>query len=249
VPSHSRRSLLALTGAGLGAFLLGGCAHDHGEPFSPAPRPTAFAEIPFASWRGDEPGYRFYPGDQLDVATPSAPELNRTVTVAPDGRISLPLVAPVMASDRTQGELQAAISAEYAGQLVHPGVEITLRAAAPIRIFVGGEVTKPGLYDLTGDINALQAVVQAGDFAVHARRAEVVVIRRGPGGRPMMRVVDLRQAIFDPARAGSAVPLRRFDIVYVPRTRIDEVGLFVQQYVRDVLPIQFSYAINGFSGA
>ena len=53
-----------------------------------------FANIPYATWSDDEPQYRLYPGDELDVAVPSAPELNKTVTVQPDGRIMLPLVAP-----------------------------------------------------------------------------------------------------------------------------------------------------------
>lgn len=244
LPRLRLKSALSLA---IGAALCG-CANDRGEPFSPAPRPTLFAEIPYSTFQGQEPGYRFYPGDVLDVATPSAPELNRTVTVQPDGRITLPLVPPVMAADHTLAQLQASIGAEYVGQLVHPEVEITLRTAGPIRVFVGGEVTKPGVYDMPGDINALQAVIQAGDFTTRARRVQVVVIRRGPGGRAMMRIVDLRRAVFDPAAGGSAAPLRRFDIVYVPRTSVSEVGLFVQQYVRDVLPIQFSYAINGFSG-
>lgn len=245
MPSALAKPLLPVA---LSVALLCGCAVDRGEPFSPAPRPTPFGEIGYSTWTAQEPGYRFYPGDVLDVATPSAPELNRTVTVQPDGRISLPLVAPVMAADRTVAQLQTSIGAGYGSLLVHPAVEVTLRTAQPLRVFVGGEVSKPGVYDMPGDINALQAVVQAGDFTRFARRAQVVIIRRGPGNRPMMRVVDLRQAVFDPAAVGSAVPLRRFDIVYVPRTRVSEVGLFVQQYVRDVLPVQFSYAINGISG-
>ena len=158
------------------------------------------------------------------------------------------MVAPVMAADRTVAELQATLAQAYASQLVNPAVEVTVRTTTPLKVFIGGEVDKPGVYDMPGDIDALQAVVLAGGFKTSARRSEVVVIRRGPGGRPMMRTADLRSAVFDPGAGKGAVPLRRFDIVYVPRTRVSEVGLFVQQYARDVLPIQFSYAINGLSG-
>ncbi len=59
----------------------------------------------------------------------------------------------------------------------------------------------------------------------------------------MMRTVDLRRAVFAP-ETGGALALRRFDIVYVPRTSIAEVDLFVDQYLRQVLPIQFSYAVG-----
>ena len=53
----------------------------------------------------------------------------------------------------------------------------------------------------------------------------------------------------DPGGGADFVPLRRFDIVYVPRTGISEAGLFVQQYFRDVTPVQigFSYAVGGGS--
>lgn len=62
----------------------------------PTPRqaPQAFGDIPYASWSDYEPDYRFYPGDELEISLASAPELNKTVTVQPDGRISLPLIPP-----------------------------------------------------------------------------------------------------------------------------------------------------------
>jgi polysaccharide export outer membrane protein len=109
-----------------------------------------------------------------------------------------------------------------------------------MRVYVGGEVKTPGEYEMPGDIDALQAVLKAGGFTTAARRFEVVVIRRGPDGRPMMKTVDLLRAAMNPG-AGDAVPLRRFDIIYVPRTRIAEVGLFTQQYVNDAVPFSSGF--------
>ena len=211
--------------------------------FAPAPRPTAqFADVPYATWSDEEPAYRLFPGDELDVQVPSAPELSKTVVVQPDGRVALPLIAPVLVADRSVVDAQSLISTAYAGQLREPAVSISVRPQ-PLKVFVGGEVDKPGVYDMPGDINALQAVVMAGGFKTSARRSQVVLIRRGAAGRPMMRTVDLRNAISDPGHYDMA-PLRRFDIVYVPKTGVSETGDFVQQYVRDILPISvgFSYA-------
>lgn len=209
------------------------------------PRPTGdFQPIPYAGWGEDEPGYRLYPGDVLDIAVPSAPELNRTVTVQPDGRVTMPLVSQIMAADRSVPEFRAMLTQAYASQLRRPEVEVTVKQASPIKVFVGGEVDKPGVYDMPGDIDAVQAILMAGGFKTSARRGEVLIIRRGAGGAPMMRTANLKDAIYDPGR-GDAVPLRRLDIVYVPRSTISNVGLFVQQYLRDTLPIQFTYAING----
>lgn len=239
---------LILLGA---AALLSGCAG--GEP-DRMPRPMArnqnavgrvdrvqpgsFPNIPFADWTDDEPEYVLYPGDEIEIATPTAPELTRTLRVGPDGRVSLPLVGQLMAADRTIAELESAASGAYASQLVRPVVEITLKQAGPLKVWVAGEVRTPGVLDMNGDIDAYQAVVQAGDFLPTAKPQEAALIRRGPGGRRMMRVIDLRP------RRGEVVALRRGDLIYVPRSNLGELANFFTQ-IRNALPIGFNYTING----
>jgi len=208
------------------------------------PDAGGFANIGYATWAQDEPAYRLYPGDIVDISVLSAPELNRTVTVGPDGRISMPLLQPVMAADRSAPEVESMLTQAYARQLLRPEVSVAVKQASALKVFIAGEVDKPGVYDMPGDIDALQAVAMAGGFKVSAKRDKVIIIRRGVGGQPMTRTADLRAAAFDALHA-DAVPLRRFDIVYVPRTAIANVGLFMQQYFREGLPIQFNYALNG----
>jgi polysaccharide export outer membrane protein len=220
--------------------VMGGVMGGYGG--GPGPR-AGFQEISYATWRDDEPGYRLYPGDQVDIATPSAPELNRSVTVGLDGRIQLPLVGSFMAADRSTYGLEQVLSAAYASQLVNPRVEVSVKQAQPLRVFIGGEVGKPGIYDMPGDIDALQAAVMAGGFMTTADTRRVVIIRRAGDGRPMMRTVDLGQAVRHAPRA-DAVPLRRFDVVYVPRSGIANAGLFVQQYIKDLVPVQFGYSLT-----
>ena len=217
------------------------------EPFAPRPRPTAtFPNISYSDWSDDEPAYRFYPGDEIEVTVLSAPELNRSATVGPDGRIALPLIGSFMAADRSVNELQDAITIAYSSQLLRPQVSVAVRTAGPLRVFVGGEVDRPGVIDMPGDLDALRAIIMAGGFRATARRNQIVIIRRSRDNRPMMRVVDLTRVFSDPSHA-DLVPLRRFDIVYVPRTRVAEAGLFVQQWFRDLSPINFgfSYAVGG----
>ena len=202
-----------------------------------------FVNLPYAQWTEDEPAYRFYPGDEIEVTVPSAPELTKTLTVQPDGRITMPLIPPVMAADRTTMQLEAALSQAYAAHLLRPEVFVTAKAA-PLKVFVGGEVGTPGVYDLVGDADALRAIIQAGGFSPTANRSAVIIIRRGAGGRGMMRTADLLAGLRRPS--ADLIPLRRYDIVYVPRSGVANAGLFVQQYFRDLSPIQFgfSYALN-----
>jgi polysaccharide export outer membrane protein len=251
-----RASLKTLTGAVVLLGLVGCSVPSIPAPSLPAvplpdratfyrgPHPTQdFPDIGYSTWTDQEPAYRIYPGDVLDIAFPTAPELARSVTVQPDGRITLPYVGPIMAADRSLPELDANLSAVYAAQLLRPEVEVSVKQAAPLQIFVAGQVKTPGVYTMPGDINALQGIVMAGDFLPGARRGEVVVIRRGPGGKPMMRVVDLRRAIYRPSGSDS-VPLRRFDVVYVPKSSLQAISEVVTE-IRNALPVQFSYVIGG----
>jgi len=253
MPLDRRTLLLGLIGAGgaMASGCGGGLGGDYGSRL-PLPAGgaggsagrvqavgrTSFPEIGFADWTDMEPEYVLYPGDEIEVATPTAPELTRTLRVGPDGRISLPLAGQIMAADRTIAEVEADASDAYVPHLRRPAVEVTLKAAGPIRVWVGGEVRTPGMIEMTGDLDAYQAIIQAGDFLPSARPQEVALIRRGPGGVRMMRAVDLRP------RRGEVVALRRGDILYVPRSTLGEVANFVTQF-RNALPIGFSYAIGG----
>jgi len=228
-------------------------------PFSPFPFSAAhaaakdrsdadFPNIGYALWTDDEPPYRLYPGDEIDFSVGSAPELNKVVTVQPDGRITLPLIGSVMAADRSIDDLEAALTDAYSHQLVRPDVTVLIKTAQPLKVFVGGEVDKPGVYDMPGDLDALRAIFMAGGFKTTAKVNEVVIIRRGPEGRPMMRTVDFKKVLRSQVHA-DLIPLRRFDIVYVPRSSVSEAGLWVQQYLRDLTPVDlsFSYAFGAAS--
>jgi protein involved in polysaccharide export with SLBB domain len=235
-----RRHLLML----FGAAALTGCGA--ARSVMPQERPLTgervttqgFEAIGFSDWSEAEPEYMLYPGDEIEVATPTAPELTRTLKVGPDGRIALPLIGQVMAADRTLFELEGNLSDAYAAELIRPVVEVTLKQAGPMKVWVTGEVRTPNVYDMPGDIDALQAVIMAGGYLPSARSQKVAIIRRGPGGRRMLRAIDLRE------RRGEVVALRRGDVVFVPRSTLGELANFFTQ-VKAALPIGFNYTING----
>jgi polysaccharide export outer membrane protein len=203
-----------------------------------APGPAGYADLGFADWTDSEPEYLLYPGDEIEIATPTAPENTRTLRVGPDGRIAMPHIGQHMAADRSLYELQQVLGRAYSQVLVRPVVEVSLRTPGPLRVWVDGEVRTPGVYEMTGDMEALQAIIQAGGALPSGKLQNVALIRRGPGSVRMMRVLDLRQ------RRGDAIPLRRGDIIFVPRSNLGELAAFFTQ-VRAALPIGFNYTING----
>ena len=190
--------------------------------------------IAFSQWSDDEPYYLFYPGDKLEVNFASAPELNRATQVGPDGRITLGLIGQIMAAYKSVPQLQDEISARYAQVLRNPQVTVFPGDAPTTRVLVGGEVKTPGWVDMMGDFDALQAITAAGGFLHTAKTHQVVIIRRGRNGGAMRRVIDVQDMLS--GRAGQMVALRRFDLVYVPRTNVAEAGVWVEQWVNNLIP-------------
>ncbi|HWA01829.1 MAG TPA: polysaccharide biosynthesis/export family protein [Caulobacterales bacterium] len=227
------RSAAAAFAVLVAAGFAGCAATAHGQPAAPPP-----ADAPPSY--SDAAPYRFYPGDQIEVEIYSAPELTRTVTVAPDGRVSLPLIEPVSAVNLTANELHDELVAAYAQQLRTPELHVSAKAFGSRLVFVGGEVARPGIYEMPASIDAFQAVTLAGGFLPSARRGEVLVLSRDAAGAADVRAVDLSPRALRNGFPG-AQALSRYDVVFVPRSHIAEVNLFMQQYVRDALPVQFGF--------
>jgi protein involved in polysaccharide export with SLBB domain len=206
---------------------------------------ATFADPPHGTDYSDAtPIYRFFPGDEIDVRITSAPDLSRSVIVAPDGRIALPMIEPVRAAERTEGELETALQLAYAPFLRMPEIDVVAKTYASQQVFVGGEVARPGVYSMPGAIDALQAITLAGGFLPGAKRDGVLVLSRAGGGNDVRRINLSGSAIR--TAPGDSTALSRYDVIYVPRSRVAQMGLFMQQYVRDALPVQFSlyYDLN-----
>ncbi|MCI4646220.1 MAG: polysaccharide export protein [Hyphomonadaceae bacterium] len=213
--------------------------------------PEPSADFQSAPWQENSPydlPYRLAPGDVLELTVYSAPELSRTARIGPDGRVRLPLIAPLLAAGYTPEALAERARSAYAHELRQPGLDLLVSEYSSQQIFVGGAVSNPGLFEIPGQIDPLQAVILAGGRTDSANRENVFVMRRLPGGEVKTAVFNLADGLEDPALA-SWGPLQRFDVIYVPRSRIANHNLFVQQYIRGALPVEFSlfYDIAGNS--
>jgi len=105
-----------------------------------------------------------------------------------------------------------------------------------INVYVGGEVAHPGLVALIGSMTALQAIVQAGGLRPSARTKNVVVLRDSGQAQPALLAVNMDQV----QRGGSDTVLRPYDVVYVPQKTITKVDQFVDQYIRQLIPMSLN---------
>jgi len=189
------------------------------------------------------PAYRIQPGDQMDIKFFFNPELNETVFVRPDGKISLQLIDDIRAAGLTPSQLDADLTRKYAQELRKPAITVIVKSFTGQQVYVGGEVANPSLVNLTAGMTALQAVINAGGFRDTAKLEEVLIIRNGWAEAPIPIRANLTQPI------ANDVNLQPHDIVYVPRTWIADANLFVRQYIRDLLMFRgWGVSIRNYPG-
>ncbi len=191
------------------------------------------------------PGYRIARGDELNFRFLYAPELSTIATVRSDGRVALPYAGEFVAEGLSMDELKALVEQRVASQVRRPQVVVNVSGGASQRVFVGGEVARPGMQPLIGPLTALQAVMVAEGMKDGAQPRDVVVLRRGPQGERLVLPVDLAAAMAG-AEGAQDVALQPYDVVIVPRSGIASLNLWIDQYIRRVLPFStgFSYTIN-----
>lgn len=186
--------------------------------------------------------YRIQAGDLLDIKFFYNPTLNEQVTVRPDGLISLQLIKSTEAAGLTPEQLTDRLKKEYSGQLKEPDIVVIVRSFAAQRVFVDGEVAKPGLVPLTGPTTVLQAISQAGGILYTGQSTDVLVIRRGTDNQPLAMVVNMEK-VRDGSDLKQDIYMKPFDIVYVPKTAITNANLWIEQYLTRMVPrVGFTYS-------
>jgi polysaccharide export outer membrane protein len=204
-----------------------------------AVKPATLEQANAISTRAAGGEYRLQPGDELDIRFYYNPELNTSVLIRPDGRISLPLANEVQAAGQTPAQLAQRLRTAYEQELRRPELTVIVRSFNSQKVFVGGEVASPGVVQALGPLTVLQSVTQAGGFKETARINEVLVIRRDPAAQePIVIPVDIG-AVVDGTQTSQDIALMPFDVVYVPKSPIANVNKFVDQYIRQNIPFGF----------
>ncbi len=181
-----------------------------------------------------QPEYRIRLNDELDVKFVYQPENNEHVPVRPDGKISLPTTGELTAVGLTPVELEKLIVEKSSAHLRNPEVTVVVTHLGEQRVYVGGEVMRPGFIALQPDMTLLQAVLQSGGFKRSAKLQSVLLLTPSPGGTFSAARVDMQQVVEDgvPER----VRLHPDSVVFVPQTWIAEADDVVDEWVRGLFP-------------
>jgi len=207
----------------LGVGLALGCASPRSPMPEGAPKSVEIGE------------YRIEAGDQIEVRFPLNPEMNVLTLIRPDGKVSLQLVGEIQAEGSTPAELSDRLRQEYSKELRDPEVAVIVRAMAA-RVYVDGAIEKPGGYPWSREITAMQAIARAGGFRETANTDHFLVLRRRADGK--QDVFDVRLDEEDGKQGNNSdLFLAPYDLVLVPASDVADVNLWVDQYIRQNIPI------------
>ncbi len=181
------------------------------------------------------PASVLHAGDEIEVKFFYTPELSERQVIRPDGMIALALIGEVTAAGLSVPELRARLLQAYAATLKAPDLAVLVRAQPSNRVFVAGEVNQQGAQPLVGGTTITQAVAAAAGLKTTAYTSQTLLVRTRPDGTRDVRSIDLDRVLRGEA-PDQDVELQAFDLVFVPRSPIANVDLFVEQYIRGLLP-------------
>jgi polysaccharide export outer membrane protein len=164
--------------------------------------------------RAQEAGYMVKPGDGLEISVWKEPDLQGPVLVTPDGSFSFPLVGQVDARGKTVSELQQVITERLAKFISDPVVTVSVREIRGNKVYVIGQVNRPGEFIVNPRVDVMQALSMAGGTTAFASLDDIRILRRD-GAKQESLEFDYN-AVARGKDLTQNIELRAGDIVVVP---------------------------------
>ena len=195
-----------------------------GEPsFGSASGPSTVSH-PALHHRDDR--YRLCASDVVALTFPLTPEFDQTVNIQPDGFVSLNGAGSVKLLGLTLAQSEEVIKAAYSKILRDPLLTIELKDFNKPYFIVGGQVSKPGKYDLRGATTATQAIEIAGGFNTSAKHSQVLLFRRVNDEWYEVKPLDMKH-ILTGKDVNEDPEIRPGDMLFVPQNFISKIDRFI----------------------
>jgi polysaccharide biosynthesis/export protein len=162
---------------------------------------------------GEVSQYLIGPADVIHISVWKNNDLSQTVTVGPDGFVSLPLLGDVHVAGNTANQLSVMLGERLASYVVKAQVTVSVVEIRSRQVFVMGQVGKPGGYPLIAPLTVLQVIAQAGGLNVFAHRKAILVLRASDAGAQRLKF-DYVAALNGDAKQN--IVLQPGDTVVVP---------------------------------
>jgi len=182
-------------------------------------------------------------GDRVEVRFPYSPTWNQEVEITTDGSASFMSVGRLILAGMSPGQLREALSQAYARVFESHELDVVVKTRAAKKVYVMGEVEKPGEIELdpTRRLTLLDALARAGGpIKETAYLAQLLLVRwNASAGKQQTWTIDARE---DHWKGAEPVYLQPYDLVFIPNTPVDEVAIWVDNYIRRMIP--FPYGVE-----
>jgi polysaccharide export outer membrane protein len=182
-----------------------------GAARTPATPPAAVAAAPGVTVPSE---YVIGADDVLSIVFWRDKELSSDVTVRPDGNVSIPLINDVHAAGLTPAQLKDRIVDESKKYVEDPNVTVVVKTINSRKVFITGEVKKPGAYPLTEPTTVLQLISVSGGLGDYAKSEKILVVRMN-NGKPMSYRFNYKEVI-NQQKLTQNIELKPGDTVIVP---------------------------------
>jgi polysaccharide export outer membrane protein len=180
------------------------------------------------------------PGDKLSVRFPYSPTWNQETEIAGDGSASFMAIGRLIVAGMSLGQLKEALNSSYSSIFPNHELDVVLGARGARKYYVMGEVHTPGAFEFDPDrrVTLLDAIARAGGpLKQSAYLAHTYLTRWSSStGKQVHWTIDAREKHW-----GGAEPLylQAYDVVWIPNTPIDEVGIWIDNYIRRMIPFPY----------
>ena len=176
------------------------------------------------------------PGDSLEVQVWRHSDLTRVIEVQTNGIISYPMVGNIKVAGMGLVDFQNLLTQRLSEFIVNPQVNIQVRTPKSQKIFILGEVRRPGVYLLDSSMTALEAIALAGGFTLDAKKRKVLLVRQQKSGVFEPIGLDINKAM-EGKDMEQNVTLQRADILYVPPSNLALTDRFFRHLATALGPI------------
>jgi polysaccharide biosynthesis/export protein len=170
--------------------------------------------------------YKLEFGDQFDVSFELSPEFNQTVTVQPDGYITLRGAGDVHVAGQTVPQLTETLKQAYAKILKDPVISVVLKDFEKPYFIADGQVGKPGKYDLRGETTLTQGIAIAGGFQDSAKHSQVLLFRRVNSDWVSAKIINVKE-MEKKGNLREDPYLHPGDMLFVPKNRLSKIKPFL----------------------
>ena len=172
------------------------------------------------------PQYRLHKCDVVEIRFTFSPEFDQTATIMPDGFVALKNVGDLAAEGLTLAELRDSVRSAYSTLLRDPEVSVLLKDFERPFFIAGGQVERPGKYELRSPTTVTEAVAIAGGFTEASKHSQVVLFRRILAGVVEAHVLNLKSMLAS-RNLEEDIQLQPGDMLYVPQNRISKIKKFL----------------------